>query len=71
MSSASENQLRDGKSARASTMESGSAVWSSTHIPDEQDPYEVSKSVRSNYSYIGDAYDRSQAIADQWEINDR
>jgi hypothetical protein len=70
MSASSGDHLRDGKSARASTMDSGSAVWSSTHIPDEEDPYEVSKSVRSNYSYIGDAYDRTQTTADQWEIND-
>jgi hypothetical protein len=70
MSSSSEDRLRDAKPDRTSSMEPGSAVWSSTDVPAAADPYEVSKSVRSNYKYIGDAYDRLQATADEWEIND-
>jgi hypothetical protein len=71
MSSSSSDAPLKGKLSRAPTsVEAGWAVWSSTDVPAEADPYEASKSTRNNYEIIGDAYDRNQNTANEWELPD-
>jgi hypothetical protein len=66
-SSSKERERRPSKSA---TIEIGSAVWSSVNTPSGADPYKTAKSLRDNYKYIGDAYDRNQDVANEWETKD-
>jgi hypothetical protein len=69
MSSSSERGSR--RPSKTATIEVGSAVWSSVNTPPSgDDPYKSAKSLRDNYKYIGDAYDRNQDVANEWETND-
>jgi hypothetical protein len=69
MSSSSEHGSQ--KPSKTTTIEIGSAVWSSVNTPPSgDDPYKSAKSLRDNYKNIGDAYDRNQDVATEWETND-
>jgi hypothetical protein len=50
---------------KSSTMELG-AVWSSKKLP----PRVGGARLRDDYLHVGDAYNRNQEIADEWEAHD-
>lgn len=60
--------LKPTKSASAGR---GFATWSSNGIPEDNEIEDAKTSyqkLRDNYEHIGDAYDRNQHTANEWEI---
>ncbi|KAL5121807.1 hypothetical protein ACEQ8H_000022 [Pleosporales sp. CAS-2024a] len=66
--SSKQRNRHDASKSMAMDKFKGFAVWSSVNtLSGHHDPYMTAKSLRDNYQYIGDAYNRNHNVAHQWE----